>query len=85
MLNLQYAKRNTEHFQPRLAEKLDGAFFASVEDGTVRIDYAAILAYISNRTRNPRRLDPKPGFRACPRGDWMPAMGPILRRADGRK
>lgn len=40
LTSIQYTDANTKHFQPELQERLKGAFHASVEDGTVRIDFA---------------------------------------------
>lgn len=45
LLSLQFSEQNTRHFQPEVATKLDGAFHASVEDGTVRIDFTQHALY----------------------------------------
>lgn len=40
LMTTQFAAASSSHFEPWFARKMDGAFYASVEDGTVRIDFS---------------------------------------------
>jgi hypothetical protein len=39
LMTTQYTSAASTHFEPWFAKKIDGAFHASVEDGSIRIDY----------------------------------------------
>jgi hypothetical protein len=53
LMGTQYSITEAPHFERWYSQKLNGAFYASVEDGNIRIDYSqhavcAMLHYLNH-------------------------------------
>lgn len=63
LFSLQYSPQSHPHFEPWFAKKINGAFFASVDDGLIRIDFtqhaiSAMFHYATHVTQAPKFENP---------------------------